>query len=74
MSQASTSIVAIAGSPSASSKSAALLGLAAAHLGERGLTIETINVRSLDAAALIAGKVDHPQIAAALALVAAAHG
>lgn len=65
-------IVVISGSPSTPSRTAALAEHVACDLRRRGFALETIAVRELPGAELIAGRTDDPVIAAAVALVARA--
>lgn len=67
-------IVGIAGSPSGSSRSAALLGHIGKHLAEDGHAWSVIPVRHLPAGDLLAGRNDGEAIQAALAEIAAADG
>jgi FMN reductase len=55
-------IVAIAGSPSVSSKASTLLGLARTRCEEAGVALDAIIVRELDAGALINGRADSPTL------------
>lgn len=69
MSSTST-ILLIAGSPSASSRSAALLDSVSLRLAHRGgLKVERLNIRELPAQALLLAEWDHPEIVKALAQV-----
>lgn len=67
-------IVGIAGSPSGSSRSAALLGHIGRQLAESGHAWSVIPVRHLPAGDLLAGRNDGEAIQAALAEIAAADG
>lgn len=67
-------IVGIAGSPSGSSRSTALLGHIGRQLAEDGHAWSVIPVRHLPAGDLIAGRSDGEAIQAALAEIAAADG
>ncbi|HWV18103.1 MAG TPA: NADPH-dependent FMN reductase [Rhodocyclaceae bacterium] len=66
-------IVTIAGSPTANSRSAALLGLATQRLRADGFRTENIAVRDLPAAELLAANAKNDRIAAALRTVAEAN-
>lgn len=66
-------IVTIAGSPTANSRSAALLGLATQRLRAEGFRTENIAVRDLPAAELLAANAKNDRIAAALRTVAEAN-
>jgi FMN reductase len=61
-----TAIVTITGSPSQTSRSAALAAHVADRLATRGFEVESINVRELPASELLAGRADDPVIAAAV--------
>jgi FMN reductase len=61
-----TSVVTLTGSPSQSSRSAALALHVANQLGARGFELESINVRDLPADALLGGRASDPAIAAAI--------
>ncbi|WP_233237195.1 NADPH-dependent FMN reductase [Bordetella sp. LUAb4] len=65
-------VLALAGSPSLSSRSSALLHRAAALLGERGLAVSTLGLRDLPAEDLIEGNYAGPAAAALRARVHAA--
>lgn len=67
-------IVTLSGSPSASSRTAALSRVVGQRLAGRGFEVQAINVRDLDAADLLHARVDSPSISAALGLVERAHG
>lgn len=67
-------VVAITGSPSTPSRTAALVADVAEHLRAHGHTVEEIDVRGLPARALVAADVDDPVIAAAIRRVEAADG
>ena len=60
----------IAGSPSASSRSTALLDAVAARLAPRDWLIDRIAIRELDAPALLQGDVAHPSVCQAVQRVA----
>src|SRR5436190_23782226 len=62
-------IVATSGSPSTSSRSAALAEHVAHNLRTRGFELASINVRELPASELLAGRASDPAIAAAVALI-----
>lgn len=66
------SILLIAASPSARSRSGALLGAAAERLQHLGLTPQTLRLRELPAAALLHADFRHAEIQAALQAVAQA--
>lgn len=66
------SVVLIAGSPSAPSRSTALLEAVGERLAARHARIERLQVRELPAEALMRADARHPAIAAAIAKVAAA--
>ena len=68
----STHIVAISGSPSARSRSTALLQLALMRLESAEARQETVHARELPPAALLAADAQAPQIRAAIAAVEAA--
>lgn len=68
------SIVTIGGSPSATSKSAALLGLVRARLETFGITTAGVNVRDLPAEDLLFARSSALTIASAVELVASARG
>jgi len=59
---ASMNIVAIAGSPSAGSRSASLIEFARSHLKRVVQSFHLIAVRELPAAPLLLGRADHPAI------------
>lgn len=74
----SGSVLLVAGSPSAPSRSSALLEAVGTRLALRGARIERLSVRELPAQALLAGDASHPalqraadQLAAARAVVVA---
>jgi FMN reductase len=67
-----TLIVAISGSPSAPSRSAALAAHVSRDLRARGFELAAINVRDLPAHALVTANAQDPEISAAAALVARA--
>jgi len=69
-----THIVTIAGSPSNSSKSAAVLALARRTLFDLGVSGESINVRDLNAEDLLYARTDSPSIANTFEWVAQADG
>jgi FMN reductase len=62
-------IVFLAGSPSAASRSSFVAARAAAHAAEAGLTIRSFAIHDFDAADVIHGKVDSPAIAGLLRAV-----
>lgn len=64
-----TLIVAISGSPSTPSRSAALAQHVAADLRARGFELASISVRELPAEELLNGRTTHPDVAAAIALI-----
>ncbi|MDH6594661.1 FMN reductase [Variovorax sp. TBS-050B] len=66
------SVLLIAGSPSAPSRSTALLEAVGARLAARAARIDRLVVRDLPAEALLRAEWGHPAIAAAIAKVAAA--
>lgn len=66
------SLLLIAASPTAPSRSAALLAAAGHELGLLGLAPYTLNLRELPATALLLADGGHPAVQAALALVAEA--
>jgi len=68
----STHILAISGSPSARSRSTALLQLALMQLESAEATQQTLHARELPPAALLAANTQEPQIRAAIAAVEAA--
>jgi FMN reductase len=59
-------VVTITGSPSLTSRSAAVARHVGAQLRTRGFAVEAINVRELPAVALLAAQVDDPAITAAI--------
>lgn len=65
-------VLTIAGSPSKSSRSSAVLAYASAALQSYGLRTAALHVRDLDAGELLAARVDGPSIRDAVAQVAAA--
>lgn len=67
-------IVAIAGSPSAPSRSASLLAEVADRIREHGHSVDTIDVRRLPAQALLSADTADHAVADALRLVQHAHG
>ena len=67
-------VVTIGGSPSASSKSAALLAQVRARLGQSGTTVEAITVRNLPAEDLLHARAAAAGIAEAVDLVLRAQG
>jgi FMN reductase len=67
-------IVTITGSPSASSRTAALAQHVALQLAAHGFDLASINVRDLPAGDLLTARTESPALAAALALVARADG
>lgn len=78
MTTTSGSVLLVAGSPSAPSRSSALLEAVGTRLALRGLRVERLAVRDLPAQALLAADVSHPvlqravdQLAAARAVVVA---
>lgn len=62
-------VVVISGSPSTSSRSAALAEHVAGKLRARGFELASINVRTLPAEDLLAARASDPAIAAAVALI-----
>lgn len=68
------SVVLISGSPSPSSRSASLLARADALARARGFAVTRLDVCTLPATALVGVDPADPEIAAALAALAAAHG
>lgn len=64
------SVLLIAASPTQPSRSAALLDAAGQRLQARGAQVERLQVRDLDASALLLADTKHPSIAAAVAKVA----
>jgi FMN reductase len=69
-----STVLLIAGSPSASSRSAALLDSVSLRLARRGgLRVERLNIRELPAEALLLVEWGHPAIVKALAQVEQAH-
>lgn len=67
-------VVAITGSPGATSRSLELARHVGAQLGGRGFEVEVMAVRDLDPTDLLHGRVDAPSIRAALDLIARAAG
>ncbi|MGC4086509.1 MAG: NADPH-dependent FMN reductase [Polyangiaceae bacterium] len=67
-------VFAINGSPSPTSRTAALLADVVRRLRDEGHEVQTLNVRELPAEPLLNARVDDPQIAAAAAQVASADG
>lgn len=67
-----TSILTIAGSPSAPSRSAAILDYARRYVEQRGHATDSLIVRDLDSTALIHGRFDAESVQMAIAQVAAA--
>ncbi|MDM0035462.1 NADPH-dependent FMN reductase [Variovorax sp. J22P271] len=55
-------VLLIAGSPSAPSRSAVLLDTVAARLAERGVAVERLAIRELAAHALLLGEASHPSV------------
>ncbi|MDM0071367.1 NADPH-dependent FMN reductase [Variovorax sp. J31P207] len=55
-------VLLIAGSPSAPSRSAVLLDAVAARLAERGVPVERLAIRELAAHALLLGEASHPSV------------
>jgi FMN reductase len=55
-------VLLIAGSPSAPSRSAVLLDAVAARLAERGVAVERLAIRELAAHALLLGEASHPSV------------
>lgn len=72
MTQPSTFILAIAGSPTAPSRTSALMVYAADHFARAGLRALVLNVRDLDAEELLHGRYDGSSVRAAAAQVSAA--
>lgn len=66
------SVLLIAASPTQPSRSAALLDAAGQRLQARGAQVERLQVRDLDASALLLANTKHPSIADAVAKVASA--
>jgi FMN reductase len=69
-----SSTLIITGSPSASSRTARLAGLAGSKLAELGVDSSLLDVRSLPAEDLLHARFEAPAIVAALSRVAAARG
>ena len=69
-----SSILVLAGSPSANSRTAALTEHLAARLRERGHQVRTVRVRDLPAEALLSADARNPEIAEVVAAIAAADG
>jgi FMN reductase len=67
-------VVAIAGSPSAASRTLLLIRDVAARLAGAGFEVEVLNVRDLPAADLVSGQADTPEIKRAIALIERADG
>lgn len=67
-------IVVLAGSPSATSKTAAVLDLIALRLVDRGHQVRTVVVRELPPGALLAGDTQDPAIAEVMNAIAEARG
>ncbi|WP_269533253.1 NADPH-dependent FMN reductase [Chitinimonas sp. BJYL2] len=67
-------ITILAGSPSATSRSAALLAHTAKQLSERGYTVRTLDVRDFPPEDLVLARFDQPSIKALQAAVAEADG
>ena len=67
-------IVLLSGSPSASSRSAALLEHARAALQRQGYTVETVGVRDFPAEDLLLARFDQPSVQRLISLVDKAHG
>jgi FMN reductase len=67
-------ILTLAGSPSAPSRSAALMAYAKARLENAGHTVDAVVIRDLDATELLHARADGPSLAPALAKVVAARG
>ncbi|HYU16158.1 MAG TPA: NADPH-dependent FMN reductase [Candidatus Acidoferrum sp.] len=65
-------VVTISGSPSASSRTAAVLGALAAELGRAGLASQAIEVRTLPPSDLVGGRAQDPATRAAIERIAAA--
>ncbi len=72
MTQPSTFILAIAGSPTAPSRTSALMVYAADHFARADLRALVLNVRDLDAEELLHGRYDGTSVRAASAQVSAA--
>jgi FMN reductase len=69
-----TVLVTIAGSPSAPSRTTALMDYAARYFVDKGWQISAINVRDLDPAELLYGQFNGASVQAAAARIAAASG
>jgi FMN reductase len=67
-------IVTLSGSPAAPSRTQALARVVGERLAARDFEVEAINVRDLDPAELLHGRVTGPSVAAALGLVERAAG
>lgn len=67
-------VLAVSGSPSASSRTARLLHPVKERLARLGHEVTTLDVRALPAAALLGADTGHPEIARAAALVRDAEG
>ncbi|GAB2748731.1 NADPH-dependent FMN reductase [Kitasatospora kifunensis] len=67
-------VLAVSGSPSATSRTTRLLRHVGARLADHGHRVLPLDVRELPAEALLAGDTRHPELARALALVAEADG
>ncbi|MGH4023023.1 MAG: NADPH-dependent FMN reductase [Pseudonocardiaceae bacterium] len=67
-------IVVLSGSPSATSKTAAVLDLIALRLVDHGHQVRTVPVRELPAAALLSGDTSDPAIAEVVASIGVAGG
>jgi len=64
----------INGSPSPTSRTAALLRDVVGHLRAQGHQVESLNVRDLPASDLVNARADAPEVAAAIASIASADG
>jgi FMN reductase len=68
------SIVVLAGSPSATSRTAAVLDLLALRLTSHGHEVRVVPIRELPPGPLLAADAHHPEISEVIAAVAAARG
>lgn len=55
-------VLSIAGSPSASSRTARLLGYVGAHLAAQGHTVEVLDIRDVPGDALVGADLNHPAV------------
>ncbi|GAB3450686.1 NADPH-dependent FMN reductase [Actinophytocola sediminis] len=69
-----SSIVVLSGSPSVTSRTAALADHLAVRLGGDGHTVDSVRVRDLPAEPLTTADTAHPAIAKVVATIAGAHG